>query len=402
MDALWPELNYTDWKDTLATVQLFTQIVGKIRLKAMPWINHSWQVTLYVSSKGLTTGAMPYAKGIFEIEFDFNHHVLIITTSKGIEEHMQLQHLTVADFYKEIFDMLGNMNIDISIYATPNEIEHAIPFEKDDIHKTYSKEHIHNYWLALVQVEKVFTKFRAGFNGKCSPVHLFWGAFDLAVTRFSGRSAPLHLGGAPNMPVRIMQEAYSHEVSSAGFWPGNDAFPHAAFYSYCYPTPANFGEQVVEPAEAFYNKEMGEFFLLYDVVKTAANPEATLLKFLNSTYEAAANTGNWNRAELECDLTSFKNKNHYYIMKENVCTDIEEVEHIKTAKEHVCEECIKTGSHWMHLRTCQTCGVTLCCDSSPKKHMTKHFHATSHPVVISAEPGEKWMWCYKHEVMAEY
>lgn len=306
MNALWPELNFNEWKDTLATVQLFAQIVGKIRLRTMPWINHSWHVTLYVTPKGLTTGSMPYAKGIFQIEFDCNKHVLIVTTSEEAEQEMQLQHLTVSDFYKGIFDMLNKLNIDINIYATPNEIENAIPFKKDIEHKTYNKEHIHNYWLALVQVEKVFTRFRAGFQGKCSPVHLFWGAFDLAVTRFSGRTAPLHPGGAPNMPVRVMQEAYSHEVSSAGFWPGSDAFQHAAFYSYCYPTPASFGEQVVEPAEAFYNKEMGEFFLLYDVVRTANDPEATLLKFLYSTYEAAANTGNWNKAELECDLTSFE------------------------------------------------------------------------------------------------
>ena len=306
MNALWPELNYNEWKDTLATVQLFTQVVGKIRLRAMPWINHSWHVTLYVTPKGLSTGSMPYAKGLFEIEFDFNRHVLTITTSEGAEEPMHLQDLNVAGFYAKIFHILSKLNIDINIYSTPNEIENAIPFKKDEIHKTYNKEHIHNYWLALVQVEKVFTKFRAGFLGKCSPVHLFWGAFDLAVTRFSGRPAPLHPGIAPNMPMRVMQEAYSHEVSSAGFWPGNDAFPHAAFYSYCYPTPSNFGDQIVQPAEAFYSKEMGEYFLLYDVIRKAVDPEATLLNFLNSTYEAAANTGNWNRAELECDLTSFK------------------------------------------------------------------------------------------------
>ncbi len=306
MKALWPELKYSESRDTLATVQLFTQVVGKIRLIAMPWINHSWHVTLCVTPKGLSTGSMPYANGVFEIEFDFNKHVLFITTSEGAEQQMQLQQLNVADFYKRLFELLNKLNIYINIHATPNEIENAIPFEKDTEHKTYNKEHIHNYWLALVRVEKVFIQFRAGFQGKCSPVHLFWGAFDLAVTRFSGRAAPLHPGGAPNMPVRVMQEAYSHEVSSAGFWPGSDAFPQAAFYSYCYPTPANFGEQIVEPKEAFYSKEMGEFFLLYDVVRTANDPEATLLKFLNSTYEAAANTGNWNRAELECDLTSFK------------------------------------------------------------------------------------------------
>ena len=301
-----PEFNYNEWKDTLATVQLYTQIVGKIRLRAMPWINHSWQVTLYVTSKGLSTGSMPYSKGIFEIEFDFNKHVLIITTSEGTEQEIQLHERTVTDFYNELFDKLNKLNIDINIHTTPNEIENAIPFEKDNVHKTYNKEHIHNYWLALVEVNNIFTKFRAGFQGKCSPVHLYWGAFDLAVTRFSGKPAPLHTGSMPNMPARVMQEAYSHEVSSAGFWPGSDAFPHAAFYSYCYPTPANFGKQIVKPKEAFYSKEMGEFFLLYDVLRADNDPEATLLQFLNTTYEAAANTGNWNRTELECDLTSFK------------------------------------------------------------------------------------------------
>lgn len=306
MNAAWPELDFNEWKDTLTTVQLYTQIVGKIRLRSMPWINHSWHVTLYITPNGLSTGSMPYTAGVFEIEFNFIHHVLTITTSEGMKQEMKLPDNTVASFYKELFDKLKQAGVDITIYAVPNEVEPAIPFEQDETHKTYNKVHIKKYWLALVQVYNVFIKFRAGFQGKCSPVHLFWGAFDLAVTRFSGKPAPLHPGGAPNIPLRVMQEAYSHEVSSCGFWPGSEAFPRAAFYSYCYPTPANFGEQTVEPKEAFYNKEMGEFFLLYDAVRNASNPEEILLKFLNSTYQAAAKTGNWNRAELECDLTSFK------------------------------------------------------------------------------------------------
>lgn len=308
MNATWPELNFNEWKDTLATVQLYAQIVGKIRLRSMPWINHSWHVTLYVTPNGLSTGGMFYEAGIFEIEFDFIQHILVITTSEGTQQQIDLYARSVADFYAAVFDALSKLNIDVSIYAAPNEIEPAIPFEKDEVHKTYNKEQIKNYWLALVQVHKVFTKFRAGFQGKCSPVHLFWGAFDLAVTRFSGRTAPLHQGGAPNMPLRVMQEAYSQEVSSAGFWPGNETSPQAAFYSYCYPTPAAFGEQTVEPKEAFYSKEMGEFFLLYDVVRNAADPETVLLQFLNSTYKAAAETGNWNRTALERDLTSLE---HY-------------------------------------------------------------------------------------------
>lgn len=306
MNAAWPELDFNEWKDTLTTVQLYTQIVGKIRLRSMPWINHSWHVTLYVTPNGLSTGSMPYTAGVFEIEFNFIQHILTVKTSEGMKQEMKLPDRTVAGFYKELFDKLKQAGVDISIYAVPNEVEPAIPFEKDETHKTYNKAQIKKYWLALVQVYNVFIKFRAGFQGKCSPVHLFWGAFDLAVTRFSGKPAPLHPGGAPNIPVRVMQEAYSHEVSSCGFWPGSEAFPQAAFYSYCYPTPANFGEQAVEPKEAFYSKEMGEFFLLYDAVRNASNPEEILLKFLNSTYQAAAKTGNWNRGELECDLTSFK------------------------------------------------------------------------------------------------
>ena len=301
-----PELDYNNWKDTLATVQLYTQIVGKIRLRAMPWINQSWQVTLYVSAKGLTTGSMPYNYGIFEIEFDFTKHILTITSSEGLYKEMELRNQTVSDFYTGLFILLKQAGINININPVPNEIANAIPFEKDEIHKTYNKIHIHNYWLALVQVHNVFTKFRSRFQGKCSPVHLFWGAFDLAVTRFSGMPAPLYKNAMPNMPLRVMQEAYSQEVSSAGFWPGSEAFPHAAFYSYCYPAPDGFSKQTVKPEEAFYSKEMGEFFLLYDVVRTADNPEETLLEFLNTTYEAAANTGNWNRAELECDLSSLK------------------------------------------------------------------------------------------------
>jgi len=303
---LWPDIEFSRWKDTLATVHLWVQIIGKIRLKAMPWLNHSWHVTLYVTPKGLSTGTMPYAYGVFEIEFNFLHHILTITTSKGIQQDVGLYSRTVSDFYTEVFAKLKQAGIDITIHGAPNEIETAIPFEKDIVHKTYDKEQMRNFWQALVQVHNVFTRFRAGFRGKCSPVHFFWGAFDLAVTRFSGETAPLHSGGAPNMPLHVMQEAYSHEVSSCGFWPGNDAFSHAAFYAYCYPTPEGFSEQPVKPAEAFYSKEMGEFFLAYDVVRNAANPEETLMQFLNSTYEAAAVAGGWDRSGLECDLSAFK------------------------------------------------------------------------------------------------
>ncbi len=272
----------------------------------MPWLNHSWHVTLYVSAQGLTTASMPFDSGIFELEFNFHHHVLNIITSTGIRQEVKLYPRTVADFYSELFQKLKEAGIEIDIHPAPNEMDPAIPFEKDEVHKSYDTEHVHNFWQALVQIHNVLTRFRAGFRGKSSPVHFFWGAFDLAVTRFSGRPAPLHAGGAPNIPLNVMQEAYSHEVSSCGFWPGNEAFPHAAFYAYAYPTPAAYAEQKIEPAEAFFSKDWGEFFLPYDVVRNAADPEETLMRFLNSTYRAAALTGNWNRHELECDLTSFE------------------------------------------------------------------------------------------------
>jgi len=301
----WPELAFEYLKDTLETVQLWAQIVGKIRLVKTPWINHSWHVTLYVSPRGLSTGNIPYEGGSFQIDFDFVDHVLIVIASNGGKECFALANLSVADFYAELFARLNKLGIGVEIYAKPNELEVAIPFAEDHRHKPYDAVQMNLYWQALVRINAVFLRFRAEFTGKCSPVHLFWGAFDLAVTRFSGREAPLHPGGAPNMPVRVMQEAYSHEVSSAGFWGGGEAFPHPAFYSYCYPTPANFGSQVIEPNEAFYSNEMSEYFLLYEVVQRSANPEATLLKFLRSTYKAAAETGKWDD-KLCCDLTGFE------------------------------------------------------------------------------------------------
>lgn len=301
----WPELAYEDLKDTLETVQLWSQIVGKIRLVKTPWINHSWHVTLYISSRGFTTGPIPYDGGNFQIDFDFIDHQLVITASNGGHCHIAFAGLSVAGFYKQLFAKLKLIGAEVEIYAKPNELEHAIPFAHDETHKTYDGILMHKYWQALVFINSVFVKFRAGFTGKCSPVHLFWGAFDLAVTRFSGRQAPQHQGGASNMPVRVMQEAYSHEVSSAGFWGGSVQFPHPAFYSYCYPTPADFGTQTIAPPEAFYSNEMGEYFLLYETVQRSDDPEAMLLQFLESTYNAAAVTGKWDR-ELTCNLTGFE------------------------------------------------------------------------------------------------
>jgi len=301
-NANWPELSFTEMKNTLQTVHLWTQIVGKVRLKTMPWLNHSWHVTLYVTPTGLSTGSMPYEDGLFEIAFNFLEHRLTVSSLSGSVE-VHLFGISVSGFYIQLFSSLEELGINVNIHGAPNEVEPAVPFQQDEAPREYDRKHIEQYWLALVQVQKVFTKFRAGFKGKCSPVHFFWGAFDLAVTRFSGREAPLHPGGAPNMPDDVMQEAYSHEVSSCGFWPGSDAFPNPAFYAYCYPTPDDFSKQPVQPKEAFYSKEMGEFFLLYDVVRKSADPEKTLMQFLQSTYEAAANTGNWDRKALECDFS---------------------------------------------------------------------------------------------------
>jgi hypothetical protein len=302
----WPELHFEQLKDTIATVQLWTQIVGKIRLRKMPWINHSWHVTLYVDPRGLTTGSIPYKNGVFQLTFDFIAHELLITASSGESQKIKLYPRSVAAFYKELFEKLEMMGIEADIYARPNEVDPAIPFEKDEVHCSYDKEQMGLFFKALINIHNILTKFRAGFRGKCSPVHFFWGGFDLAVTRFSGREAPKHPGGIPNMPDHVMQEAYSHEVSSCGFWPGNEQFPQPAFYAYCYPTPTAFGEQPVKPAGAFYSTEMGEFLLPYEEVRKAADPENYLLQFLETTYVAAATTGNWDRNALECDFSSFE------------------------------------------------------------------------------------------------
>jgi hypothetical protein len=302
----WPELVFENWKDTIATLHLWTQIVGKIRLKQMPWLNHSWHVTLYVSADGLTTGGIPYPDGAFQINFDFIHDLLHITTSAGGSEEVKLYPRSVADFYRELFEKLRRVDIETSIISEPNEVDPAIPFEKDETHRSYDGTRVRDFYKALVNIHNVFTKFRARFTGKCSPVHFFWGSFDLAVTRFSGRAAPLYSGEVKNIPLRVMQDAYSHEVSSSGFWPGNEQFPHPAFYSYCYPSLAEFGKQPVKPKEASFSGDMGEFILLYEVVQRSDNPEDTLMQFLQSTYEAASTTAGWDKKTLECDFSTFE------------------------------------------------------------------------------------------------
>lgn len=297
---LWPELPYSQWKDTYATLHLWTQIVGKIRLAQTPWLNHSWHVTLYVSSRGLTTALIPYGQRAFQIEFDFLRHVLRVSTDNGSVREIGLFPRAVAEFYADVMQALSELGIEVRIYDMPNEIPTPIRFGEDYTHASYDGEYARRFWRVLVQVDRVLGEFRSAFLGKCSPVHFFWGSFDLAVTRFSGRRAPLHPGGVPFLPDAVAQEAYSHEVSSAGFWPGNDSLPYPAFYSYAYPEPPGFPQAAVRPGQAFYNTDLHEYILPYDAVRTAADPDRALMEFLMSTYEAAASLGKWDRGAVEC------------------------------------------------------------------------------------------------------
>jgi len=298
----WPELPYAAWQDTCATLQLWAQIVGKIRLTQTPWLNHSWHVVLYVSARGLTTGPIPFGDRVLEIEFDFIDHVLWLRTGDGHVRQVMLRPQSVAVFYADVMMSVGELGLSVHINETPNEISDAIPFSKDEVHASYDPVYAHRFWLILSQAHRVFTTFRTAFLGKASPVHFFWGSFDLAVTRFSGRKAPRHPGGVPNLPDAVAREAYSHEVSSAGFWPGGGPIPYAAFYSYAYPAPDGFANAAVRPAAAFFSKDLGEFILPYDAVRTADDPDRVLMDFLQSTYDAAADLGKWDRAALECAI----------------------------------------------------------------------------------------------------
>ena len=299
--ALWPALPYPAWRDTAVTLQLWTQIVGKVRLSLTPWLNHSWQVPLYVTARGLGTSPIPFGNEILEIEFDFIGHCLDARTSAAHEGTIALEPQSVAAFYRRVRDLLKDLGVDLRIDEMPNEMPTPIRFSEDETHRSYDAAAAHRFWRALVQADRVLKRFRTGFLGKASPVHFFWGSFDLAVTRFSGRKAPLHPGGVPGLPDAVTREAYSHEVSSAGFWPGNDAFPHAAFYSYAYPEPSGFRDRAMPPG-AYYDAGLGEFILPYDVVREAQSPERLLLDFLQETYMSAADTGHWDRAALECPI----------------------------------------------------------------------------------------------------
>lgn len=299
MKERWPSLPFDEWKETYATLHLWTQIVGKIRLATMPWINHSWHVTLYVTSRGLTTLPMPHEGGTFQVDFDFTNHQLLMETFRGETRKMDLRPVAVADFYGELFSHLGELGVPVSIRPVPSELPDPVPFTHDRTHSAYDGASANRWWRVALETCNVFHRFRAPFVGKCSPVQFFWGAFDLAVTRFSGRPAPEHPGGIPNLPDWITREAYSHEVSSCGFWPGGGPVPEPIFYSYAYPEPEGFSSAKVRPAEARYHPDLREFILPYEAVRTAASPDDLIMEFLESTYEAAADLGGWDRAGLE-------------------------------------------------------------------------------------------------------
>jgi hypothetical protein len=297
----WPALEWSAWRDTALTLQLWTQVVGKVRLALTPWLNHGWHVALYVTAHGLGTSSITTPRGLLEIELDLCAHRLVIRSSEGPDRGFALGPMTVAAFYHRALAELEAAGTPVRIVATPNEVPDPIRFDADETHRAYDAEAVHRFWRALVAADGVLKRFRTGFLGKTSPVHFWWGAFDLAVTRFSGRPAPLHPGGFAGLPDAVTREAYSHEVSSAGFWPGSDASPQAAFYAYAYPSPAGYERARVEPGEARWEAALGEWLLPYDAVRRAPDPDAMLLRFLETTYRAAADLARWDPA-LECAL----------------------------------------------------------------------------------------------------
>ncbi|HEV2616423.1 MAG TPA: DUF5996 family protein [Candidatus Acidoferrales bacterium] len=293
-DLFWPALPVKEWEATRATLHMWTQMAGKVRLALTPLVNHWWNVPLYVNGRGLTTSAIPYGKGAFEIQFDFLRHILEIQTCDAEARTIELKPCSVADFYREFMKALASLGIRVKIWPMPVEIPNPVRFDQDTVHASYDPEYANRFWRALVSVEAVLQEFRARFIGKVSPVHFFWGSFDLAVTRFSGRRAPERPGAD-----LITREAYSHEVSSVGFWPGNEGASDAAFYAYATPEPPGFKQGTVRPAAAFYGAELSEFFLPYEEVRKSDSPRDALLDFCESTYDAAASLGNWDRAGLE-------------------------------------------------------------------------------------------------------
>jgi hypothetical protein len=298
-EQAWPALPLEPWAESCATLHMWAQIVGKIRLRYSAPINHGWHSTLYVTARGLTTSPIPYGLRTFQIDFDFIDHALIIAVSDGRTARVVLEPQTVAAFYRGVMGALGGLDLDIRIHSSPNEVAEPIRFDRDEIHRSYDADAVNRFWRVLVQSDRVFKQFRSGFLGKCSPVHLFWGALDLAVTRFSGRTAPEHPGGIPHLPDRVTREAYSHEVSSCGFWAGGGPIAYPAYYAYAYPEPGGFAAATIAPQQAFYSTDLHEFVLPYDAVRASADPDRTLLEFLQSTYVAAADLAKWDRSALE-------------------------------------------------------------------------------------------------------
>jgi Family of unknown function (DUF5996) len=290
----WPSLPLSSWKETYATVHMWTQIVGKVRLRLTPLVNHWWNVPLYVTARGLTTSRIPYGERAFELWFDFVQHQLVLQTNHGLVKTLALEPRSVAEFYQEFMGLLQSAKIEVEIWKMPAEIPDPIPFDQDRVHASYDRASVEKFWRILLSVDTVFNEFRARFIGKCSPVHFFWGSFDLAVTRFSGRRAPERSGADV-----ITREAYSHELSSVGFWPGGGSVQDAAFYSYAAPQPQGFNDEQARPDAAFYDRQLGEFLLMYDDVRKAESPTASLLEFCQSTYEVAATLGKWDRSTLE-------------------------------------------------------------------------------------------------------
>jgi hypothetical protein len=295
----WPSLNYREWNETYQTLHRWTQIIGKMRLSKTEWTNHSWHSTLYATPVGLTTSPIADGSRSFSIDFDFFSHQLVIVTSEGERRSLPLKQESVADFFSRFKQALQALEIEVQIYPHPNETPDALAFFADTTHASYQSERVQEWWRVMVAADLWLKRFRSTFVGKCSPVHFFWGSFDLAVTRFSGRPAPVHPGGVPNIPDRVVREAYSHEVSSCGFWPGNETYPHAAFYSYAYPEPTGFARARVEPKAAFYHEGLHEFILPFEAIRTSLSPEDDALRFFNSTYRAAADLGGWDRPALE-------------------------------------------------------------------------------------------------------
>ncbi len=302
MKSEWPVIAFPAWQETCKALHLWLQIVGKYRLAHTPWVNHSWHATFYVTPRGLTTGPIPDPGGAITLRFDFCDHALVAEAESGLRESFPLEPMSVAAFFDRTKRLVTSVGGEPSIHGHPNELPDVVPFASDTGARPYDRDAVRRFHKALIQIDRVFRRFRTGFVEKVSPVHLFWGSFDLAVTRFSGRPAPLHPGGFPNLPDAVTREAYSHEVSSAGFWPGGGGIDEAMFYSYAYPVPKGFADRTVEPVAARFDAKLGEFLLPYEAVRTSADPDATLMRFLQTTYEAAAETGGWNRAAMECEF----------------------------------------------------------------------------------------------------